>query len=166
MKMAFVLLLGLAAVLPAVACDSPAGEGFAIYLPAQDIRVSQAEAVSHFDLSDTPLLSRADIAAYERETHEIELTASAYQRLQGLKVPTDGKVFVVCVDRQQVYWGAFWPVYSSASFSGVTIRTPLSPDGNTIRLQTGYPSDSFATGKDQRSDARVIQALQRAGKLK
>lgn len=170
-KAASMLLLGLAAILAAGACASPggaspSGEGFAIYLPAQDIEPSQAQAASHFNLPDTPLLSQADVVAYTRETHEIELTPRAYQRLQELKVPTNGRVFVVCVDRKQVYWGSFWATYSSASFSGVAIWTPLTPDGKTIRLRTGYPSDSFAAGEDPRPDARIMESLQRAGKLR
>ena len=144
----------------------PEGEGFAIYLLAQDIPVSEMPIVSHLVLADEPLVSLKDIVSYSRKSHEIELTAQAYQRLLELKVPTSGQVFVVCVGRQPVYWGAFWATYSSMSFDGVTILVPLSPDRHTIRLELGYPSESFFSGEDPRPDPDIIQSLQQAGKLR
>ena len=145
---------------------APEGKGFDIYLLAQDIPVSEMPIVSHLDLADGPLVSLKDIVSYSRETHEIELTAQAYQGLLELEVPTNGKVFVVCVDRQPVYWGAFWAVYSSMSFDGVTILTPLFPDRHTIQLELGYPSESFYSGEDPRPNPGIMRSLQQAGKLR
>jgi len=111
-------------------------EGFAIYLPARDIPVSEMPIVSNLELADEPIVSPGDIVSYYRNTHEIELTAEGYERLLELEVPTNGKVFVVCVDRQPVYWGAFWVAYSSMTFDCVTILAPLSPDRHTASRQT------------------------------
>ena len=174
MKLAIAqMVLGvmLAAILTAFSCMSPKGEpskdeGFAIYLLARDIPVSEMPIVSNLELADRPIVSLGDIVSYSRNTHEIELTAQACERLLELEVPTNGKVFVVCVDRQPVYWGAFWAVYSSMSFDGVTILTPLFPDRHTIGLELGYPSESFYSGEDPRPNPEIMQSLQQAGKLR
>ena len=160
-----------AASLTAFSCTSPKGEpskdeGFAIYLPARDMPVSEMPIVSNLELADRPIVSPGDIVSYYRDTHEIELTAEAYEGLLKLKVPTNGKVFVACVDRQPVYWGAFWAGYSSMTFDGVTIHTPLFPDRHTIQIELGYPSESFYSGEDPRSNPEIMQSLRQAGKLR
>jgi hypothetical protein len=125
------------------------------------------ETLSHVEIADKPLLSLNDIISYSRNTHQIELTTEAAARLERLQVPTSGKAFVVCVDRQPVYWGAFWAGYSSQSFEGITIMVaPLLPGPRTIQIVQGYPSASFFKGEDLRNDARVMQSLQKAGKLR
>ena len=173
MKLAIVqIFLGLllAGSLTAFSCTSPEepseDEGFAIYLPAREIPVSEMPIISNLEIADEPILAPVDIVSYYRNTHEIELTAEGYERLLELEVPISGKVFVVCVDRQPVYWGAFWPRYSSMTFDGVTILTPLSPDRHAIQIGLGYPTESFYTGDDPRSNPEIMQALQQAGKLK
>ena len=158
----FILII----LLAVFSCTQPKGEGFAIYLLTRDIPISEMPVISHLKLADKPIISLRDIVSYSKQTHEIELTEEAYQRLLELEVPTNGKVFVVCVDRQPVYWGAFWAVYSSMSFDGVTILTPLFPDRHTIRLELGYPSESFYSGEDPRPNPDIMQSLQQAGKLR
>lgn len=147
-------------------CSSPKGEGFAIYLLAQDIPVSRMPIVSHLELTDTPLIYLTDIVSYSRETHEIELTAKAYIRIINLEVPVSGKAFAVCVDRHPVYWGAFWTLMSSIPFNGVAILKPLASDEHLIQLQMGYPSPRFFTGEDPRANQEILESLQRLGKLR
>ena len=161
------------AILPAFSCTSPIGEpskdeGFAIYLLARDIPVSEMKIVSNLELADKPLLTLGDIVSYSRETHEIELTAQACEKLLEIDVPMNGKAFVVCVDRQPVYWGAFWSYLSSVYFGGVTIyiHPPLFSDRHTIQLKLGYPSESFYSGEDPRPNTDIMQSLQQAGKLR
>lgn len=81
-------------------------------------------------------------------------------------MPTWGKVFIVCVDRKPVYWGAFWPLYSSQSFDGIIIPTPLMPNKNTIQITLGHPATGFYKGNDPRSNPAILQSLRQAGKLK
>jgi hypothetical protein len=140
---------------------------FALYLPAQKLSPHQLSGVdlADLELEDTPILSVDDIVAYSRETHEIELTASAYERIEQLEAPVDGIPFVVCVGRDPIYLGAFWPLYSSLIFDGVVIQMPLM-DEPTIQITLGYPSSSFFAGEDPRSDPRILQALAQAGRLK
>jgi hypothetical protein len=158
--------LFLTLVLLVFAGCSPQAEGFAIYLTKDDVPVAQMEALSHVDIADEPVISSKDIITYTEDTHEIELTADAYERVQALQVPTQGKSFVVCVDKAPIYWGAFWTPISSQSFDGVTIWVPsLNEQENTIALELGYPSESFYQGEDPRSNPLIFTSLEKAGKL-
>jgi hypothetical protein len=145
-------------------------EGFAIYLTATDTPLALNAALTDIEIADTPFVSGADIVAYSADTHEIELTAAAYSRIVALEVPVSGRPFVVCVDHRPIYAGAFWTPISSVSFGGVMIMKPLSPETasnrHAIRLEPGYPGPDFSTGDDPRSDPAVLEALERAGKLR
>jgi hypothetical protein len=157
----------LACTAKAPASTAPQGEGFGIYLTAQDVPVSRMPALSHVELAEKPIVSVSDIASYEWNSHEIRLMPAAMQRLDAVQVPTSGTSFVVCVDRQEIYWGAFWAAYSSQSFDGITImlKPPLSEHEDTIQIGQGYPSSSFYKGEDPRSDPRIMESLKKAGKL-
>jgi len=75
--------------------------------------------------------------------------------------------FVVCVNRQPIYGGAFWVSYSSESFHGIVIDTLYAQQNQPIRIQLGYPeSPELFAGEDRRSDPRILQSLEQAGKLK
>lgn len=141
--------------------------GFSIYLFAQDISPQQLAILSHLELEKNPLLSIKDIVSYTKATHEIELTASGYDRIAGLSVPVDGISFAVCVNGQPIYAGAFWVGYSSLSFDGIVIDTiRASKEHPVIQIQLGYPGPDFFSGDDPRSDPRILQALEQADKLK
>jgi hypothetical protein len=147
-------------------CSAPNHEGFAIYLTKGDIPPAQMPALSHVDIAEQPIVAMNDIIAYNAKTHEITLTANAFDRISSLEVPVRGKAFVVCADRKLIYWGAFWTPISSISFDGVTIWKPLSSqDPKVIKLELGYPSSSFYGGEDPRNSAEVIESLEQAGKL-
>lgn len=146
---------------------SPAQKGFGIYLTESNIPPSQMEILSRVAIVKSPIISSNDIKSYNWDTHEIELTPEAYQRLDTMPVPTTGTSFVVCVDDSPVYWGAFWAGYSSQSFSGVTINIKPSTAGvNTIQISLGYPAASSYKGEDPRANTRIKEALGKAGKLK
>ncbi len=161
--MAFLLLISLTTG----GCSSQTG--FSIYLTKEDTPVSAMPALnlSQIELADEPIISIDDIISYTKETHEIELTADAYERVSKLEVPVSGRAFVVCVDRNPIYWGAFWVGWSSLSFDGITIMLPpFSPDGHLIQLGLGYPLPDYYQGKDPRSNPEIFQSLEQAGKLK
>jgi hypothetical protein len=42
----------------------------------------------------------------------------------------------------------------------------VSPDRQVIRLELGYPGPDFFVGQDPRSDPRILDALESAGKLR
>ena len=141
-------------------------KGFAIYLTKQDIPPAQMEALSHVDIAERPIITISDIITYDAQEHELRLTASAFERISQLDVPVRGKSFIVCVDKAPIYWGAFWVLWSSLSFDGVTIWKPLSlEEPHVIRLELGYPSSALYIGEDPRSNPVVIESLEQAGKL-
>jgi hypothetical protein len=147
-------------------CSASNHEGFAIYLTKGDIPPAQMPALSHVDIAEQPVIATNDIISYNAKTHEITLTANAFDRISILEVPVRGKSFVVCIDRKLIYWGAFWTPISSISFDGVTIWKPLSSqDPKVIKLELGYPSSSFYGGEDPRNNAEVMKSLVQAGKL-
>ena len=148
---------------PTAMLTSEPGE-FSIYLPAQHVAAHQLSTLDILDLEQEPVLSINDIIVYYWETHTIELTDSAYERMAELEVPVDGTIFVVCLGREPIYAGAFWPMHSSLSFDGVVIKLPLTND-HTMQITLGYPSPSFFAGEDPRSDPKILQSLDRAGKL-
>jgi hypothetical protein len=141
-------------------------EGFAIYLTKQDIPPAQMEDLIHVDMAEEAIITISDIITYDAQEHEMRLTASAFERISQLDIPTGGKSFIVCVDKQPIYWGAFWVFWSSQSFDGVTIWKPLSVEGpDVVRLELGYPSSQLYTGEDPRSNPVVIESLEQADKL-
>jgi hypothetical protein len=154
------------AILISGGCSAASHEGFAIYLTRGDIPPAHLPALSHIDITDQPVIATNDIVSYNAATHEIALTAETFDRISRLEVPIRGKSFVVCIDRQPVYCGAFWTPISSMSFDGVTIWKPLGPqEAKTIKLELGYPSSSFYGGADPRNNAGVMESLRQAGKL-
>ncbi len=161
----FLLILCLLVLMPG--CHRmPAGEGFAIYLTKDDILPAQMEALSHVELADQPVISSKDIVTYYAQTHEIKLTPEAFERVAKLKVPVQGKSFLVCIDKSPVYWGAFWTPVSSISFDGVTIWQPrVTDEPMVITLELGYPASSFYQGGDPRANPAILAALEEAGKL-
>jgi hypothetical protein len=147
-------------------CTATKGEGFAIYLTKADIPPSKMEALSHVEIADQPLISTNDIITYNAQTYEMKLTTNAFKRVYQLEVPVEGKSFLVCVDKEPIYWGAFWTPVSSISFDRVTIWKPYNSQGSPIiTLELGYPSSSFYGGEDPRNSPEILKSFERAGKL-
>jgi hypothetical protein len=145
---------------------NPNTAGFAIHLTEGNISPEQMPALRQADIEETPVISLDDIITYNSQTHELKLTTSAYEDISGLEVPVSGRSFVVCVDGEPIYWGAFWTSISSISFDGVVILKPLNSQGaKVITLELGYPSPSFFDGEDPRNDPEVIKSFEIAGKL-
>ena len=164
-KLTALIIVGV--VIISSGCANPKGEGFAIYLTKGDISPAQMPVLSHVDIIvEEPIISMNDIITYNAQTHELKLTASAYERISQLEVPVRGKSFVVCVDRKPIYWGAFWTPISSISFDGITIWKPLSlEEPHVITLELGYPTSSFYGGEDPRNNPKVMSSLEQGGKL-
>ena len=171
MKGKIYLIFAVALLLAVGGCTAPKdkppeGEGFAIYLLAEDIPKSEMPLLSNVELADEPFISLKDIISYHERTHEIELTETAIQTVSELEVPTSGKVFVVCVNHQPIYWGAFWSYLSSEYYPGVTAFVHPFITLNTIQFKFGYSDMDGFDGDDPRSDPRIMQSLEHAGKLR
>jgi hypothetical protein len=148
-----------------------APDGFAIYLVEQGDTAEEIKDVglNELPLEESPILSIDDITKYTWETHEIELTETAYARFARLhrKVPIyPGLPFVVCVDSERIYQGALWTSYSSVPFDGIVIDIYPAESGSPLRIETGYPSKEWFKGEDLRNDPRIFRSLERANKLK
>jgi hypothetical protein len=147
-------------------CAAGKGEGFAIYLTRDDVPPARIEAPSRLNLADRPMISMEDVITYNAQTHELKLSAGAFERIHALDVPVRGRTFVVCIDRRPVYRGAFWTPVSSMSFDGVTIWKPYSQQGAAVvTLEAGYPAPSFYAGSDPRNSPEILDVLRRDGKL-
>jgi hypothetical protein len=147
-------------------------DGFAVYLPTQALTASQMNQkdLSKIKLTDTPLVSQDDIISYERSTHIIHLKTSALTAVynETLKVSTGGEVFVVCVNRQPVYWGLIW-----------TTRLPVMPPDDKVILivyqtiENAASSNSipafiqltYQGNNDPRSNPLIFDTLAKADKL-
>jgi hypothetical protein len=163
------LLLIILRALSSSACQAGNGNGFAIYLLSRNIPATELSQIDidQLTLETKPLISNADIISYDRTDHRIELTRSAFTRLQQVfPVPVNGMPFVVCVGNERIYTGAFWTPISSISFDGVVIMQPYDDKGTTIQITLGYPTPGFFTGDDPRADSRIMQALEEDGKIK
>jgi hypothetical protein len=129
-------------------------------------------ALNLIKIADTPLIALSDIVSYNSSTYQFTLTADASNRISNLVVPTSGLSFVVCVNRKPVYWGVFWPLFSSAftPISCVIVSYPLShsvqmnpaaaPQIDPHILELDYYGNN-----DPRNNPEILQSLEQAGKL-
>ena len=152
-------------------CIPSRARGFSVYLLADEVPATELSIVDldDLELEEAPILSGDDIITYSRDRHEIELTAEAYERigqLFTLPAKVRGIPFVVCVGADRIYAGAFWTPVSSLSFDGVVICQPFDLDERVIRIGLGYPCLEAFAGNDPRSDLRILQSLEAAGKLR
>jgi hypothetical protein len=141
------------------------GGGFAIYVPVGDLTMDDMVDLSKVELSEIPVISGDDIVAYDAATHVIELQSSVSVLLDALELP--GRPFVVTVGGTPIYAGAFMAAFFSRSYDGVVILwPPMDGSIDTITIQLGYPGPDFFSGEDPRSDARILESLRQAGKLR
>ena len=165
MRLLIIVVMVMPMLLSGIACTAKPAEGFAIYLTADDVPVERMPVLSHVETAAEPLISEDDIISYSRSTHEITLKPDAGRRLEEMQFPVDGTSFLVCVDKGPIYWGAFWPFYSSLSFDGVVIHMPVTSDDYTISIELGYPCSSFFRGEDPRDNPLIMRRLEDAAKL-
>ncbi len=161
--LSIVLLLVTTAI---TGCASEKSRGLAVYLTRDDIEPERLQDIDLVALSDSPIIAAEDIVSYNAQTYEIKLSREAFERICNLEVPTSGKSFVVCVDDEQIYRGAFWTAISSQAYAGITIMQPLvRQEPYIIVLNAGYLSSGFYGGEDFRNDSRILESLKKSGKL-
>jgi len=157
--------LNLIFALAFLGCQPAKNNDFAIYLLAQDLPATE---LSNFDINELmlesePLIGIDDMIAYHKTNHIIELTPTAYTRVQQIfpmPVRVTGIPFVVCVGEERIYTGAFWTPVSSLSYDGVVIMQPWDTKETTIQIALGYPAPDVFTGNDPRADRRILKALE------
>lgn len=146
-------------------------KGFELYMVSglSDPRVVDKTDPTHIQLVEPPLITEDDILTYDQALHEIALTQKAYSRIINLfsvPIDVDGLPFVILVNGEAIYSGAFYTYASSLSYDGVTIMQPINDESNTISITYGYPSPDFTDKPDPRSDPRIIERLGEINKLK
>jgi hypothetical protein len=125
--------------------------------------------LSEIRLEYKPLLNVDDVVTYFWDTHEMQLTASASQRVARLarsRLSMGGLPFVVCAAGEPIYGGALWTSYSSATYDGIVINVYPARFGQPLPIRLGYPTPEWFTGEDLRPDPRIYRSLEEAGKLK
>lgn len=159
-------------IAPSLASAPPQDAGsFAIYLLDSDVPATDLANINLKRCSDRnpPIISTEDILTYTKDTHELELSETAYSRVQqlfGVPIRVTGIPFVACIGEEPIYSGAFWSPLSSLSHDGVTIMQPLNTEQRTIQITLGYASPVVYPDSDPRADRRIMEALDTAGKLK
>jgi hypothetical protein len=123
--------------------------------------------LTQLPLATEPLIADEDILSYDWKTHRFEITETAMDRVMEMEVPVSGVPFAVAVDRQPVYVGAFWVLWSSLSFDGVVIIPPMEKEATSLVLEAGYPGYPIdETWSDPRPDERIFQVLKESGKIR
>jgi hypothetical protein len=118
-------------------------------------------------LSTTPVISEADIITYDFSKHAMKLNPEAIKRLP--KPPVSGTPFVVVVNGERIYLGAFYSLISSIPCSVPVIvidRGIWNPEQtrDTLLIERAYPPDK-GVGQDMRSDERIKTVLGKLEKL-
>lgn len=149
----------------------PKQSTFGIYLIAGsvDARVfaQNSERWKDLPLANEPIISDDDIVAYDFEKHAMRLKPAALKRLP--RPGVSGIPFVVIVNGERIYPGAFYTMVSSITCYVpviVTDRIALNQDApsDVVLIERAYPQQ-MASGKDLRSDVRVRNALAKLKKL-
>ncbi len=136
-------------------------------LPAR-IKIDQLASLDLKNLKPfgKPVVEIGDISTYLKDTHEIRFNYSGANKLKKLKDTLGGKPFVIFVNDEAIYTGAFWSYLYSLSFNGVYLDLDeIEGDYPKVQLRLGYPSKKFFTGKDPRSDERIFDELEKGGFL-
>jgi hypothetical protein len=165
---------------------------FSIYLVADKNPYScsfSEDRLQKYKLQEKPFINLEDIVSYYGNTHEIQLTKSAYGRVSNFR--SISCPFVVCAENERIYTGDLVSLACSASFNGIVIWEPgfceeppklqdmedfknweffydlyQQNKQRIIKLNFGYPNEQYFKGLDLRSDPRILKVLQKAGKLK
>jgi hypothetical protein len=146
---------------------------FGIYLVAEPvdrrITVGGKGDWSRLRLSESPLISAADIISYDFAEHSMRLRLEVLARIP--TPPVEGTPFVVVAHGQRIYLGVFTTVASSIPSAVPSIMVhrgmlvPLHPK-DTVLIERAYPSPQFGVGPDPRGDERIKTALKALKKLK
>jgi hypothetical protein len=150
----------------------PKQDTIGIYLFARSVDTRALETHpgrwKDLPLASQPIVTDVDIIAYDFSKHAMKLKPEALNRLP--RPPVEGTPFVVVVNGERIYPGAFYSNMSSISCYLPIIMVdrrgldPTSP-ADILLIENGIPPQSSALGEDLRSDVRVRDALANLKKL-
>ena len=159
------LLLWVLFALVLSGCADLGPKRFEVYALAKGLSPQQVLILGPGKVEKGPLVfSEDDIVLYKRQSHEIGLTEAGAKRIDQVDMLTTGRGFVVCVGGEPIYTGAFWLAISSQTYEGVVIELPMM-GRRFVQLKLGFPTPADFSGADPRSDPRIMETLQQAGKL-
>ena len=143
---------------------------FAIYLVADPVDTGKPPntTLEELHLAPEPLITEKDLVSYDWATHTLQLKEGTGKRFPAPSVW--GIPFLVMVDGNRCYLGAFWTGASSYVSKLPTISTDPwgQPAGAKDTHRIECPRfDSSGGGKgDPRGDPRIRAALEAIGRLK
>lgn len=154
----------------------PAPSSVSIHLLA-DEKMNAADALrlnlDQIPLQKKPLYTLDDFVCYSWEDHWFKLTPEALKRLPKAAPPENrllkGIPFVLLVNGERVYLGAFWTSISSISFPNPVIVADemwLASGLNWLTIDRAYPGWTEEKRKDDvRNSAALKMVLEAAGKF-
>ncbi len=117
-------------------------------------------------LSEKPFLTHKDLAYYKWSEHSFEIDSSKakiIQKICGNNTSVFGIPFVVTVDQERIYLGAFWFLLSSIAPEVPYIDAPVNIENNSYIMVINKSLDSTKT--DARNDQRIYNTLKKYGLL-
>ncbi|MBT3201518.1 MAG: M48 family metalloprotease [Phycisphaerales bacterium] len=144
---------------------------FAIHLVDQPVNLAQAEKLplDKLQLENTPLISDADVVAYDWDNHILHLTKQAAARLTqlGRRSRFDwNPPFVVSTGNERRYLGTLWRNHG-ASLPSVPMIYFKPNQGSQAGLDSIAIEPPSAPGaKDPRGDKQVLAGLKQLGRLR
>jgi hypothetical protein len=154
-----------------------ANDTFAIYVSEPSVEQPSGD-LSRLRLVGTPVITGADVLAYNWDTHDMAVTTNAILRLPRFSAGTFSN-FVVVVRGKRCYAGSFWPLDISArpmprdvplilvpTDRNRALANPVLNIGVNLRHVSGKLVSVPVAGRDVRADPRVRDELSRLGKLK
>jgi hypothetical protein len=119
---------------------------------------------SEIPLAEEPIVSEDDVLSYDWATHTLKLRDSIWFKIR--EPGMHGLPFVMVVDNESVYVGAFWSPLSSISTHVPVILWDTERKAKEMTINWAYPTSDFGHGSDPRANERLKKALDELSKLK
>lgn len=117
-------------------------------------------------ISSERVIPYESIKSYNKSNRTFNVTQSVIDNLQQNANKYFRKAFALTIENKIIYTGYFWYGYASSICDRITIDPILLNGKNGLRVNLGYPGDSFTTvSTDNRNDDRIMRILQKDGKL-
>lgn len=119
-------------------------------------------------IGDSLAIAHTQIDCYDLSTHIIYLKDEHEFFGEDHKWDAAFNRFTVYADRDSIYSGALWPMWSSSIYEGLCIHWPSFLPAYAIQINQGYPGfyDFPKPSVDPRRDPRILEALIKYDQLK
>jgi hypothetical protein len=141
------------------------GNGLKFYL-LKDSTITAKEIMgvnlSDLNLAEKPFLSNEDLIYYDWSKHSFEIGLSKANEIKSFcdkNISMRGIPFVVTVDKERIYLGAFWTSSSSygPTLPHIDALFMISETSNILILKKAW--DSYSINPDLRNDERIYNSL-------